>query len=111
MSTGKHNQTEFNAFIELRNLIDAKPNDIKLLKTELAENYYQQRLTSMSSLRSHLDDTFEANFFGRSTRSFFGTTKYKFSKRHLTVTCVNDGNREVIYDIIWERDDLSLRVA
>lgn len=107
---GKHNKTEFNEFKELKHLINCKPVDIKLLKQELSNNYYNDALTSMASLRRHLSDDFEENFFGRSARRFFGTTKYKFSKKYLTVTCVNADNREVIYDIIWEGDNLSLRV-
>jgi hypothetical protein len=84
----QHNEKNWKEFIRLRELIKGKPLDVQLLKKELKENYYQQRLNSLSDLRRHLSDEFEENFFSRATRNFFGPHKIKFSKRDLMVYCI-----------------------
>lgn len=93
---------EFKRFMELRHLISCNPLDKKLLKEELAKNYFQERLTSLSSLKSFMSPEHEENFFGSSARRFFKTRKYKFSKREMTVTAYNYGSgelREAEYEI------------
>lgn len=110
MSAGKHNKKEFNEFMRLRKLIAGKPRDVTFLRQELSENYYHFALISLSALKRHMPDYFIDNFFGKATRKFFGTRKYAFSKKDMTVTCYNEHTAPV-YAIVWEGDDLSLRIV
>lgn len=105
-----HNKDNFNKFKELKQLIDCNPSDKKLLKDELKENYYQNRLNSLSDLKCHMDQEFVDKFFGRKTMNFFGTRKVRFSKKDLTVTCFNE-HTTAVYDVIWEDENISLIIA
>ena len=104
-----HNKENWNRFIELRHLISCNPIDKNLLKQELRDNYYQQRINSLSDLKCHMSNEFEENFFGSSARRFFNTKGYKFSKTNLTVTAMNcGGERASHYEIVFCNDNLEL---
>ena len=104
---GLFTEENFKKFIELRHLIDCKPNDIKELKAELKENYFQQRLNSLSDLRGHMSSEFEGNFFSRKTRKFFGSHKITFSKKEMMVYCIFS-DRVASYEVVLRGDYLEL---
>ena len=100
---------EWRLFKNLRHLIDCNPIDKKLLKQELSNNYFQERLKSVADVRAHMSEREVEHFFGRSARLFFGTTKYKFSKKDMTITCINvhtRSNKESVYEILGEVNNL-----
>lgn len=103
-----HNENNWNEFKNLKHLIGCKPVDVKLLKEELKENYYQQRLNSLSDLRAHMDPDFEEKFFSRETRKFFGPHRIKFSKKDLMVYC-EFSDRTSSYEIIFNNGNLKLK--
>jgi hypothetical protein len=102
-----HNKENFERFLELRHLISCQPADVALLKQELRENYYFQRIKTLADLKRHLSNEEEENFFGRSARRFFGTSKYKFSKRDFSLTCENK-HTTAVYRVYWCKGNLSL---
>jgi hypothetical protein len=102
-----HNKQNFERFLELRHLISCAPVDVALLKQELKENYYFQRIKTLADLKRHLSNEEEENFFGRSARRFFGTSKYKFSKRDFVLTCYNK-HGVATYRVYWSGENLSL---
>jgi hypothetical protein len=67
-------------------------------------------IKTIADVRRMMTAEEEENFFGRKARRFFGTTKVKFSKRNMTVTCVNR-HGEAVYNVVQDGFKVTLRHA
>lgn len=65
-------------------------------------------IKTLADVRRLMDAEYEERFFGRATKRFFGTTKYKFSKRNMTVTCVNR-HGDAVYSVVLVNGRLELK--
>ena len=109
MATGQHNKKNWKEFKRMKELIAGNPVDVKLLREEIKENYYNDALKSLADVKRHMSDEFEINFFGRETMKYFGPHKFKFSKKDLTVSCIFK-DTVVVYDIVWSDKDDNLEL-
>jgi hypothetical protein len=65
-------------------------------------------IKTIADVRRMMTAQEEENFFGRKARKFFGTTKVKFSKKTMTVTCYNR-HSVAVYDVVQDGFKVTLR--
>jgi hypothetical protein len=101
---------EVQAIRETIDLIEGQPADIKLLRQELqALKHSFYYFSTISDLRRYLDSDFEASFFSRANKRFFGDSKYKWSKKYQRLTIEKSTGTAIYEPVMTSEGKIELR--